>query len=143
MRFFNNLFAQEGDLSPFNEASLPMQLAGNVFLKGAKPCSHESAPLLKPEFDPQIQLVENSHGVQLDIMLDLAWITEQKRKFVTSALLGLASIPNLPFERADGTAIRIESDYLGRPRDQSNPCPGPFEYSSGGAQNWSIWHARA
>lgn len=143
MRFFNNLFAQQGDLTPFNEAQLPMQLAGNVFLKGAKPCSHESAPLLKPEFDPEIQLVENSQGVQLAIMLDRAWITKQKRQFVTSALLGLAAIPNLPFERADGTAIRIESDYSGRPRNRSNPCPGPFEYSSGGAHKWSIWHARA
>jgi alpha-N-arabinofuranosidase len=122
---------------------LPSQLAGNVFLKGAKPCSQELDPLLKPEFDPDIQLVENSHGVQLAMMLDLAWITEQKRKFVTSALLGLASIPNLPFEHADGTAIRIESDYFGRPRNRSNPCPGPFEYSSGGAHTWSIWHARA
>lgn len=143
MRFFNNLLAQGGDLTPFNEASLPMQLAGNVFLKGAKPCSQESSPLLKPEFDPDIQLVENSQGVQLAMTLDRAWIAEQKREFVTSALLGLAAIPNLPFERADGTAVRIESDYSGRPRDRSNPCPGPFEYSSGGAQNWSVWQAQA
>jgi alpha-N-arabinofuranosidase len=143
MRFFNNLFAQGGDLSPFNEAQLPMQLAGNVFLKGAKPCSQELAPLLKPEFDPDIQLVENSQGAQLAMVLDRAWITEQKRKFVTSALLGLAAIPNLPFEHADGAAIRIDSDYSGRTRNRSNPCPGPFEYSSGGVHNWSIWHSRA
>lgn len=142
MRFFNNLFAQGGDLTPFNEAQLPMQLAGNLFLKGAKPCSQESAPLLKPEFDPDIQLVESSQGVQLVMMLDHAWIAEQKREFVTSALLGLAAIPNLPFERPDGTAIRIENDYSGQPRNRSNPCPGPFEYSSGGTHIWSIWPTR-
>lgn len=142
IRFFNNLFAQQGDLMPFNEAQLPMQLAGNVFLKGAKPCSHESAPLLKPEFDPAIEFVENSQGVQLAITLDHVWVTERKRKFVTSGLLGVAAIPNLPFERSDGTPIRIESDYFGQPRDQSNPCPGPFEYSSGGAHNWNIWHTQ-
>jgi len=97
-----------------------------VFVTGARPCSQESAPLLKPEFDPDIQLVENDQGVQLTMMLDHAWITEQKPKFVTSVLLGLAAIPNLPFECAGGTAIRIENGYSGRPRNRSNPCPGPL-----------------
>jgi hypothetical protein len=33
-------------------------MAGNVFLKGAKPSTHEAEPLLKPDFDPAINLVE-------------------------------------------------------------------------------------
>jgi len=43
MRFFNNLFARKGDLTPFNEALLPMQLAGNVFLK-AQTLARRSLP---------------------------------------------------------------------------------------------------
>jgi alpha-N-arabinofuranosidase len=138
MRFFNNLFAQGGDLSLFNETRIPMQLAGNVFLKGAKPCSQEPAPMLKPEFDPDIQLVETSGGVQLSMSMDRAWITEQKRRLVTSAILGFAAIPNLPFEDVDGTALRIERDYSGQIRDLANPSPGPFEYSAGGAHTWNL-----
>jgi len=138
MRFFNNLFAQAGDLSLFNETRLPMELAGNVFLKRAKPCSQEPAPMLKPEFDPDIQLVETSGGVQLSISMDRAWITERKRRLVTSAILGFAAIPNLPFEDVDGTALRIERDYSGQIRSLANPSPGPFEYSTGGAHTWNL-----
>ncbi len=142
MRFFNNLFAQVGDLSLFNETRLPMELAGNVFLKGAKPCSQEPAPMLKPEFDPDIQLVETSGGVQLSMSMDRAWITEQKRRLVTSAILGFAAISNLPFEGVDGTALRIERDYSGHIRNSANPSPGPFEYSTGGAHTWNLLPAQ-
>jgi alpha-N-arabinofuranosidase len=132
VRFYNNVFAQAGDLSPYNDARLPVWLAGNVFLKGAKPCKHEAAPLLKPEFDPAIQLVEASDGACLEIALDKAWSAEQPRKGVTSELLGMAAIPNLPFENANAEPFRIDTDYSGGKRNFANPFPGPFEMAHEG-----------
>jgi len=135
MRFFNNIFAQDGDLSAFNQAQLPMKLAGNVFLKGATPCAQEAVPLLKPDFDPQIKLVGNGAAPHLEISLDRAWAIEQRRIAVTSGSLGLPLISRLPYERADGTPIRIEEDLSGGRRDLENPFPGPIECAKNGRQS--------
>ena len=125
MRFYNNLFAQSGNLAPYNEARLPMQLSGNVFLKGATPCAQEMAPLLRPQFDPSLDLTEKSDGLFLEIALDGAWATAQRRELVTSDLLSLALIPKLPFQRADASPIRLETDFSGRARNSANPLPRP------------------
>lgn len=138
MRFYNNVFAQAGDLAPFNDARLPMWLGGNVFLKGAKQCTHETAPLLKPDFDPGIKLVETKEGFYLEITLENAWAAERSRKIATTNLLGNATIPNLPFVHFDGTPIRIDTDYEGRTR-KANPFPGPFERPGEGKQSIKIW----
>ena len=73
VRYYNNLFAQRGNLSPYDKATLPVWMAGNVFLKGAKPSKHEAAPLVKPDFDPQLKLIEKPDGWYLEIALDQAW----------------------------------------------------------------------
>jgi alpha-N-arabinofuranosidase len=139
VRYFNNLFVERGDISAYDQATLPVWLAGNVFLKGAKPCAQEKSPLLKPDFDPQLQLVENPDGWFLKITLDKSWASEQKRQLVTTKLLGKAIIPNLPFENADGSPLKINTDYFGRKRPATNPFPGPFEISKGGKLNLKVW----
>jgi alpha-N-arabinofuranosidase len=114
-------------------------MAGNVFLKGAKPSKHEAAPLLKPNFDPQLKLVEKPDGWYLAITLDKSWATGQTRKLVTTELLGKAKIPDLPFENPDGTLIRIATDYFGHKREEANPFPGPFELPAGGKKTLKVW----
>lgn len=52
---------------------------------------------------------------------------ERTRNLVTTKRLGKAAIPDLPYEQADGTPIRINTDYFGKKRNESNPTPGPFE----------------
>ncbi len=141
MRFYNNIFAQNGDLTPYNEAYLPMYCDGNVFLKGTQPCSKEASPLLQPEFNPSIQLVESANSLDLEINLDSAWLTAKHRRLVTTALLGKAIIPDLPFERADGASLSIDADYTGRRRNPLNPFPGPFESPGGGRQTIKVWPA--
>ncbi len=138
MRFYNNVFAQAGDLSPYNQARLPMSVKGNVFLGTAKPSTQETAPLLKPDFDPAINLTNIDGVFHLQISLESTWATEQGRKLVTSDLLGMAMIPNLPFVHADNTSIRVDTDYSGHPRNPENPFPGPFEKPEGGEQSISI-----
>lgn len=126
-RYYNNVFLQRADLTKYDNAQLPVWMDGNVFLHGAKPCKVEKEPLLKPDFDPEMKLSKKADSFYLAIRLDKAWAKERQRKLVTTELLGKATIPDLPYERPDGQPIRLSTDYFGRPRNQANPMPGPFE----------------
>ena len=139
VRYYNNLFLGRGNLSSYNQPTLPVWMAGNVFLKGATPCTQEQEPLLKPDFDPALKLDQEKDGFYLEIILDKSWATEQKRPIVTTRLLGKAAIPNLPFENADGSPVRISTDYFGKKRNGSNPFPGPFEIPKGGKLLLKVW----
>jgi len=130
-RYFSNLFVEHVDLSPYDGAPLPVKMDGNVFLKGAKPSKFEKAPLVESSYEPALKLVEKPDGIFLEIGFGKAW-TERPRKLVTTESLGRAAIPNLPYERADGTPLRIDTDYFGRSRSVSNPTPGPFENPGSG-----------
>jgi len=138
-RFFNNLLIQPTNLAAYNEAAQPVQMAGNVFLKGAKPCTHERAPLVLPKFDPGIKLVEKPDGLYLKITLDKAWAEKQPRQLVTTERLGKAKIPDLPYEQPDGRPYRLDPDYFGRKRNAATPYPGPFELPEGGKQVLKVW----
>jgi alpha-L-arabinofuranosidase len=138
-RFYNNLFIEHADWSPYDAAQLPVWMDGNVFLKGTKPSKREEAPLHLPDFDPAIRLVEKADGFYLEITLDRAWATQRTRQRVTTALLGKAAIPNLPFERPDGSPLEIATDYFGQERSQSNPMPGPFEHLGQGRLDLKVW----
>ena len=46
---------------------------------------------------------------------------------VTTDLLGKAKIPGVPYENPDGSALKIDTDYFGKPRNETNPTAGPFE----------------
>jgi alpha-N-arabinofuranosidase len=139
VRFYHNLFIGPANLSGYDAATLPVWMAGNVFLKGSNPSKHEIRPLLSPDSDPQLKLVETPDGFDLEGIFDQAWSGGPRRQLVTTELLGRAVIPDLPFERADGSPIRITTDFLGRPRDQANPFPGPFELRKSGLQRFKVW----
>ena len=138
-RFFNNVLGARGHLSVYDGAGLPVQMAGNVFLAGAKPSQREQTPLRAPDFKPDLQLVEKPDGWYLELSLNPAWGTAQPHPLVTTELLGKAKIPNQPFENADGTPLRIATDYLGRPRNERNPFPGPLELPAGGRHVLKVW----
>jgi alpha-N-arabinofuranosidase len=127
MRFYNNIFAEGGDLSAYDEAELPMHVAGNVFLKNAKACEKETAPLIERTFDPAIHVVEEGENITVELTLDPAWAVGQKRQVATTALLGTALISALPFELEDGAPVLIDKDFSGRSRNSANPFPGPVE----------------
>ncbi|MFZ2055777.1 MAG: right-handed parallel beta-helix repeat-containing protein [Candidatus Aminicenantales bacterium] len=137
-RYYNNLFVEGADLSQYDAAPLAVWMDGNVFLRRAKPSKHEKDPLLKAEFDPAPKLLERPDGFYLYIAFDKTW-AEQTRKLVTTELLGKAAIPNLPYERADGTPIRLNTDYFGKSRNESNPTPGPFENPGTGPLSLKVW----
>jgi alpha-N-arabinofuranosidase len=141
-RYYNNVFVGRGDLSKYDTAKLPVWMNGNVFLKGTKPSKHETKPLIKPDFDPALNLVEKADGFYPEITADKAWTTERTRKLVTTELLGKAAIPDQAFENPDGTPLRIDTDYFGKKRNEKNPFPGPFEIPQGGKQILKVWEIK-
>jgi len=140
-RYYNNL-VDRGDFSEYDVAKLPVWMSGNVFLKDAKPSKHESEPLLKPDFDPALNLVERLDGLYLEFITDKAWAAGRTRRLVTTEVLGKAVIPDQAFESPDGAPLRIDTDYFGKKRNEENPFPGPFECPAGGKQRWRVWETK-
>jgi alpha-N-arabinofuranosidase len=138
-RFYNNVFVGANGLAGYDSARLPMWMDGNVFLKGAKPGKQEKNPLVEPQYDPVIKLVEAADGFQLELALGGILTAERSRKLVTTELLGKAAIPDLAYEQPDGTPIRVDTDYLGKKRAESNPTPGPFEHVGDGTLKVKVW----
>ena len=138
-RFYNNLFTTNWNGDMLNPSQLPCFAAGNVYTKGAKPSKFDQHGLQKPDFDAQVGLVEKADGWYLTINEDKAWRSEQKHPLVTTRLLGKAKIPNCAYENADGSLLKIDTDYFGKKRDLANPFPGPFELIKDGAQEIKVW----
>ncbi len=136
-RYYNNIFVN-GGLTAYDEAKLPVFMAGNVFLNGALPSKHERDPIVQPEVDPGLDRIEKADGIYLQITLDKAW-TQRRRQLVTSDLLGRTDAAGLPYEQADGSGYRINTDYFGRTRDSANPFPGPIELLEGGKRMLKVW----
>ena len=126
-RYYNNLFAGRASLSDYNDSALTVWMVGNVFLKGGVPSAREKEPLLREQFDPALKLVSARDGLDLEIALDPSWATAQSHPLVTTALLGRAIIPDALFENADGSPLRLNTDYFGKKRHATNSFPGPFE----------------
>ena len=111
----------------------------DAFTKGSRGTTNEVAALLKPDAEPKPQLTQRSDGWYLELTLDPAWASEQPRQLVTTERLGRAKVPDLPFEHADGSPVRLDKDYLGRARNADNPFPGPIEAREGGRQSFKVW----
>jgi alpha-N-arabinofuranosidase len=138
-RYYNNLFMGGSDWTAYDKARLPVSMEGNVFLHYAKPSHQEQDPLVMPEFDPALKLDQQPDEFTLEVRLDKAWAAQRTRKLVTTERLGKAIIPQLPYERPDGSPIRIDRDYFGNARTQTNPLPGPFEPAEGGMLRLKVW----
>jgi hypothetical protein len=132
-RFYNNIFAGSVSLAGYNAVDLPVFMDGNVFLDGATPSSAEADPLSDPGFDPAIHLRPESDGYYLDMQIDGTWDASRTRPLVTTALLGNAAVPGLPYEQPDASPYRLDTDYTANPRNDANPFPGPFEVPEGGS----------
>jgi hypothetical protein len=138
-RFYNNLFVGRASLSIYGEKDPNVQAAGNVYLAGAKPSVHDRGALVAKDFNPGVKLEEKPDGWWLEMAVDPAWISKQKRAVVTTELLGKAKIPNSPFEQRDGTRYRLDTDYFGKKRNANNPAPGPFEFAGEKTIRFKVW----
>jgi alpha-N-arabinofuranosidase len=138
-RYYNNVFVERMDLGKYDTAKFPVWMDGNVFLKGAKPSKHEAAPLVKPDFDPALKLVEKADGCYLEMKLDPAWNTVPARQPVTTGLLGKTQIAGCAYENPDGSPLQIDSDYFGKKRRAATPAPGPFDQPGADLQSIKVW----
>ena len=136
-RFYNNIFAGGNGLGCYDNAILPVSMAGNVFLKGASPSRHEADPLVLPAFDPAIKLSQNDGRVTLEMTFEPS-ITDADAELVTTDRLGKARIPDLPFMNYDGAYLKIDTDYFGQKRSEQNPSAGPFEKVKGGVYIFEV-----
>jgi hypothetical protein len=78
-----------------------------------------------------VELVQADEKVTLEFSPG-SELKEASTQRVTTALLGNAKIPKLPYENADGSPLEISTDYFGKNRSQSQPTPGPFERPAAG-----------
>jgi alpha-N-arabinofuranosidase len=125
-RYYNNVFVEKADLRAYDDAQLPVFMAGNVYVKGAKPSKFEPDAVVKPEVNARVKVEEKDGKVWVRMTLEREWNGEAARKLVTTELLGETAISKARYEEANGTAIRIDRDFVGEKRNAS-PMPGPFE----------------
>jgi hypothetical protein len=137
-RYYNNVFLGRG-LSIYGEKDANVQAAGNVFLASAKPSTRDRDAVVAADFKPAVKLEEKPDGWWLEMAVDPAWITKQKRAVVTTKLLGKAKIPDAPFEKPDAAPYRLDTDYSGKKRNAENPAPGPFEFTSEKTIRIKVW----
>ena len=165
-RYYNNIFAPprsgkgaggiESGLSVFDEfplptdewckgetpddyaiIKLPVSIASNLYLNGSKKYAKEEGAVENAIFDEKIEIETKEGKTILHIALD-----ESCEKIscpaVTSDLLGKAFEPDARFENPDGSALEIDSDYLGQERSDS-PRVGPFENLKEGVYSFTVW----
>jgi alpha-L-arabinofuranosidase len=129
-RFYNNIFVGNGSdgagygLAVYDARQAPTYTGGNVYCRGAKPYRDEAGQMNGANQGPQCKLVEQSGRVYLEF--DAGALPTPATELVTTATLGKARIPNLPYENADGTPLKVDRDYFGKQRGKA-PRPGPFE----------------
>jgi alpha-L-arabinofuranosidase len=137
-RFYNNLFVAPCNLHAIDGAVLPCFAAGNVFTAGTQPSKFDTDAVLDAKFNPEVKLEKKNDGWYLSLREDKSWAA-QPRQLVTTALLGKTKVSHAAYDNVDATPIRLDTDYFGHKRSDTNPCPGPFELPAGGAHVLKVW----
>jgi alpha-N-arabinofuranosidase len=115
----------------------PPVAAGNLYFRGARPASNEvAAVVVKP--DPGLQVEKRGDEVYLHLNLKPMMVKSAAQP-VTSGRLGVARIPNVPFEAPDGTPVDCSRDYFGQQRDSAHPMTGPLEQVRAGRNEVRVW----
>ena len=160
-RFYNNIFVGAGESSMdagqtagddpqrasgyglwvYDKRELPLQTGGNVYYSGAHPYAGERNQAERPALNPAVQATMEGDRVILLLTLDDA-VGKLKTAPVTTALLGKAEIPGLPYENPDGLPLSVDTDYFGKRRNTSRPAPGPFEKPGRGKIRIQVWPRR-
>jgi hypothetical protein len=144
-RFYNNIFVGTGEnvadvpkkgdrhrrvagygLWVYDTREYPLQTSGNVYYNGARAYAKEQNPFVPTGVDPAVKIVEQDNQILLNLCLG-SELKQTATTPVTTALLGKATVPGVPYENADGSALKINYDYFGKTRSKTDPAPGPFE----------------
>jgi len=157
-RFLNNIFVGPGAGDPAAEVDPkkdpewkggyglwvydfreePIQTSGNFYVGHARPYSREVSGTIAPEGpSPSVKLEPRKDNWILHAPLDPT-AAKSVTSLVTTEVLGLAKVPSLKYENADGSVLRLDRDYRGRRRSRSHPTPGPFEDAGNGTVSWEV-----
>jgi alpha-N-arabinofuranosidase len=137
-RFYNNIVAGEAGLRSYNHSKEPVWMDGNLFLVEAVPCRVEKKPQFDKTADTRFYVENDGDQVYLEMDLDQAWGDAGKRRLVTTKMLGKAKVTKQAYENPDGSPVRIDTDFFGKPRNIDNPFPGPFELARS-AERLQVW----
>jgi len=146
-RYYNNIFATDKQvmksndptgLSRYNDSKLPVWIASNIYFNGASPYNREVDAVENKTFEPNVSVEEKGDEVFLHINVDDSF-KKVKTRLVTSELLGKAIAPSAAFENPDGTPLKIDVDYFGNKRSETNPFVGPIEGLKEGNQVIKVW----
>ena len=160
-RFYNNILVGKGQALPGQDSNttrdpgatggfglwvydfraFPLQTGGNVYYHGARPYSRETNCVAQTVADPGIKIVTEGGHATLHLSLGPE-LTQAATARVTSALLGKARVPDLPFVNSDDSPVTIDTDYFGRKRSKASPSPGPFESPGVGPLTLKVWPAK-
>ena len=140
-RLYNNIFAKSKGPATFAypDGGMPSFFGGNVYLRGMTPPPNEPNPVVIPTAIPEPKIVKKDDGYYLEWTANTDWDGGVKRKPVTSDLLGVAKVPGQRWENPDGSDLAVNKDYFGKPRDKSNPAPGPFASLKEGLVSVKVW----
>ncbi len=149
-RYYNNIFLGLGNeinkadihnnygLVGYNNAKYPVWISGNVYYNRALPFKNETDFVRNANFKPEFTITEEGDHVFLSLSTDVNG-TDPKTQLITTELLGKAKIPKEAFENPDGTPLKIDTDYLGNKRSESNPSVGPFEKQGRNVVKLKVW----
>lgn len=157
-RFYNNIFVGNGatltsdrkgnvkelrwissfGLWGYDGRDLPLLTGGNVYCRGAEPYAREAGHTVLAGTDPKVKLVQEGDRFILQINLG-SELKQADTLFVTTDILGQARIPGLPYENADGSPLKVDTDYFGKKRSTTKPTGGPFESPGEGELRLKVW----
>ena len=157
-RYFNNLFVGNGEaltsdrkgnlkelrwinsfgLWGYDGRELSLQTGGNVYYRGAEPYAREAGPTVLAGTDPKVKLVQQGDRFILQISPGPG-LKQAGTALVTTGTLGRARTPGLLYENADGTPLKMDTDYFGKQRSKTKPTAGPFENPGEGNLKFTVW----
>ena len=113
---------------PFHpeQMALPVAIQGNLYLKDAVPGTHERNAKVYADKGIEIEVDPASGKVQVHIV-NPELLRAAAPTVVTTNLLGRSYHAEMRYEEPDGTPYRLDRDFFGKQRPDSNVTPGPFE----------------
>ncbi|WP_238649482.1 right-handed parallel beta-helix repeat-containing protein [Paenibacillus piscarius] len=113
---------------PFHpeQMALPVAVQGNLYLKDAVPGTHELKAKVYADKGLEIEVDPASGKVQVHIV-NPELLRAAAPTVVTTDLLGRSYHAEMRYEEPDGTPYRLDRDFFGTQRPDSNVTPGPFE----------------
>jgi hypothetical protein len=144
-RFYNNIFLPADTAQPrlslglprYDEYETPIQTGGNVYYNASRPYTKENTPVVVDVRVPSAKLVVRGKNGFLHV--DFGDGLEQQVQLISTALLGKSKIAGARYEEADGSALKIETDYFGLARNPDSPMAGPFAHPKKGKQEIQLW----